>query len=332
MQLTGLEDIERAYTSVYISPHFDDAAAACGGRIADQVKNGGHVLVVTVFSGSAGKAASRASRRFAAEYPQRRLEDKAAMTALGADYLWLDYPDIVFRTGHPLFRYRPSYRPAPADKTLQSFLVSDLRRICKTTGCSQLMLPMGIGQHMDHQILFQAGTKLLNPGEKIPGLIFYEDCPYMLFPSMLAYRMKITGLNHHLACAGSRRMHLWYNSGKKDAVELLSGRPKSETGSLPLKLISLLCVSGFGLVTRHLMKMHPPMLQKGLLFCQDLYDITPQIHDKLDAVQHYGSQLTRPVLQRRRIKNALAAYSAFLGAPSNHFYERYWKVCSQDIV
>ncbi|MEJ2096915.1 MAG: PIG-L family deacetylase [Deltaproteobacteria bacterium] len=133
MQLIRLDDIEKTYESVYISPHFDDAAASCGGRIADQTRNGRHVLVVTVFSGLSGRKASRSARRFTAEYPRRRLEDHAAMGTLGTDFLWLNYPDIVFRSGHPLFRYRPIYRPAPADKTKLPLIVSDLIGICKKT-------------------------------------------------------------------------------------------------------------------------------------------------------------------------------------------------------
>lgn len=325
MQLIRLDDIEKTYESVYISPHFDDAAASCGGRIADQTRNGRHVLVVTVFSGLSGRKASRSARRFTAEYPRRRLEDHAAMGTLGADFLWLNYPDIVFRSGHPLFRYRPIYRPAPADKTMLPLIVSDLIGICKKTACRQLLLPMGIGQHMDHQILFQAGMELLNRRKPIADLIFYEDCPYMLFPSMLFYRMKITGLIHHLTSAGRRKINVCFTSGRKDATALLSGRPESGMKSLPLKLISFLFVSSFGPVTRHLIKTPPPLLQNHFLFCQHLYDITRRIDDKLNALLCYASQLNRPVLQRHRIRNALAGYSAFLGAPANHFFERYWK-------
>ena len=43
------------YNHVYLSPHLDDIALSCAGRIAAQVAAGELVLVVTVFSGSLEK-------------------------------------------------------------------------------------------------------------------------------------------------------------------------------------------------------------------------------------------------------------------------------------
>ena len=127
MQLTRPDNIKRHYDHIYVSPHFDDAAASCGGRIILQAAGGKRVLVVTVFT--SGAAAEKPSKNHHArpmlDYPRRRLEDKAAMAALGVDYLWLGYTDMPFRGDLPLFRYWPYYRNTPSNAALCRMIRSD---------------------------------------------------------------------------------------------------------------------------------------------------------------------------------------------------------------
>lgn len=85
-----------ARSTVFVSPHLDDAVFACGDRIA-AVRN---AIVVTVFAGSALDRDTLtpwdAECGFGAGddvVALRRQEDGAALRCLGAQPLWLDFRD-----------------------------------------------------------------------------------------------------------------------------------------------------------------------------------------------------------------------------------------------
>ena len=328
MQLKHLDEITRHYDHVYISPHFDDAVASCGGRIIAQSAAGYSVLVVTVFTGVAvtTNRPPTHTHRFIFDYRRRRKEDAAAMTVLGVDFLWLGYPEILFRDRRSMFRYWPCYRQTPANEALCASLVFDLKNICRKTRCKYLVLPLAVGQHMDHQLVFQAGMNLLDNG-KIPSqVIFYEDCPYMLFPHMLRYRMKITNGHPRRLPNTNEFLTASYPSARKDAIDLLAGRSESKLRSVLLQAVSALFILIFGFYTQHLMRAGKSIPGKRVFFSPEHCDVSRHIERKLNAIMAYPSQLDRPVLQRQRIRKILGAYSEFIGAPQNSFYERYWRV------
>src|SRR5579885_1850473 len=109
MQLTSLDQINQQYRHIYLQPHFDDAALSCGGAIALQTGTGQKVLIVTVFGGAPAEG-TRLSP-FAVQLQERtglgadgaeavrrrREEDSAAAAILGADTLWLDFPEAIYR-------------------------------------------------------------------------------------------------------------------------------------------------------------------------------------------------------------------------------------------
>ena len=328
MQLKLLDDITQHYDHVYISPHFDDAVVSCGGRIVDQITAGYSVLVVTVFTGVAAtkNRAPKRTRRFIFDYRRRRKEDAAAMAALGVDFLWLGYPEILFRNRCSMFRYWPCYRHTPANGALCASLVSGLKNVCRKTRCKYLVLPLAVGQHMDHQLVFQAGMDLLGSAPPPCQVLFYEDCPYMLFPYMLCYRMKITGGYHRGLPDTNEFLKASYPSARKDAIDLLAGRPESKLRSMLLRAVSALFILIFGFYTQHLMKARKSLPGKRVFFSQEHCDVSRHFERKLNAIMAYPSQLDRPVLQRQQIRKILGAYSEFIGAPKNSFYERYWRV------
>jgi LmbE family N-acetylglucosaminyl deacetylase len=328
MQLPNINAIARRYDHVIISPHFDDAAASCGGRIIDRAKMGEKVLIVTVFTSHITKEKSFRKKAYLKlfDYDRRCAEDKAAMASLGVDFIWLGYREILFRENIPLFRYWPNFRKTRSNVTLSDGLASDLLDICRKTGCKNLILPLAVGQHMDHQIVFQAGVDLLKSGERSFSVIFYEDCPYVLFPHMLCYRMKITGGYHHLLHHKEERLKHSYPSALRDAVDLLSGSPAFKFTSFFLRSVSLLFILVFGFYTQHVLRVGKSRICDGLFISQEFYDISHIIERKLDAVMAYRSQLIRPVLKRKRIRGALASYSEFIGMPKHKFCERYWKI------
>jgi len=167
MMLTSIDDINRDYRHIYLQPHFDDAALACGGTIALQVAVGQRVLVVTVFGGAppAGASLSPFARQLLQRdglganaeeaVRRRREEDAAAVGVLGADHLWLDLPEAIYR-GTPAY-YATNEAlfgdVNPADLALDQRIADVVGQIHQQAPLAALYAPMGIGNHVDHQLV-----------------------------------------------------------------------------------------------------------------------------------------------------------------------------------
>src|SRR6266704_2314239 len=114
VQLKSLNDITPQSRHIFLSPHFDDVVYSCGGTLGIQVSVGLRPLVITIFGGAPAANAEISSfanttqskwglgRLPANIIEARRQEDAAALDLLGVDYLWLDYPEAIYR-GEPAF-------------------------------------------------------------------------------------------------------------------------------------------------------------------------------------------------------------------------------------
>ncbi|TKJ31835.1 MAG: GlcNAc-PI de-N-acetylase [Chloroflexi bacterium B3_Chlor] len=178
---------------IYLSPHLDDAALSCGGLIHRQAQAGTNVLVVTVFAGS---PAQNVLSPFAVElharwgHPTnavavRTQEDHRAMRLLGAEYLHLEYPDAIYRFDGCSFLYlsREDLLGSlhPLDAELASQIATSIVEICSTRAPS-IYAPLGVGDHVDHQLVREATLTLRNA---FPSIVFYEDYPYVEVPGSL---------------------------------------------------------------------------------------------------------------------------------------------------
>lgn len=325
MHLQNILSIHRPYDHVYLSPHLDDVVASCGGRIFKQIHRGDTVLVVTVFSAAATRGSTTFSTTLKSilNYKRRREEDSTAMQRLGVDYLWLEHPEILFRNQKPWMRYWPNYRATPSNKVLCHKLTEELHEICKRTDCANLVLPLGVGQHMDHQILFQSGITLFQGKDRVCRIVFYEETPYALFPFLLTYRLKKTGLGYPLPRGGDPRTGSIGQLSAKEIFRLGSGIPSlgiKRSGIKPWVFLSLI---GFQYYTRHLMRPSSGFFSHHVFF-PEICDITPFIDKKFFAISAYTSQLVGPWVDAQRIKTSLSAYASTLGIPKGGFGERYW--------
>jgi LmbE family N-acetylglucosaminyl deacetylase len=177
---------------VYLAPHADDAVLACGGTIHRQASAGEPVLVLTFFVGAvqAGAALSPFARQqhsYWGDPPQpmalRRAEDRAALTLLGAETLHWDYFDAVYRTdagGQPVYPDLDSLWGAvhPGDPMALDESVALTRRLAGLFSGDDpvtIYAPLGVGHHVDHQIVHTAAWGLLRQDHR---LAFYEDYPY----------------------------------------------------------------------------------------------------------------------------------------------------------
>ena len=110
----------------------------------------------------------------------RRLEDEQFAYFAEASIVFLDLPDAVFRGyegDEELLGQPRDDDPAPVELLSREIARLEPQRV---------YVPLGIGNHVDHQLARQAGIGLLRqsrqwvmPGPEYAGIVtFYEDFPY----------------------------------------------------------------------------------------------------------------------------------------------------------
>lgn len=205
MHLKSIEEIDRSYRNIYVQPHFDDAVLSCGGTIAVQRGTGMKNLVITAFGGMPkdnvlSPFATQTLARWGlstdpcAAVERRREEDTAALEMVGADALWLDFVDAVFRGTPP---YYPSdetlYGAVHAgDLEIDQQLADALTQVHERAPLAAIYAPLGIGHHVDHQLCSSAADRLVQQRANVK---FYEDFPYVLRPGALVARQKELGID-----------------------------------------------------------------------------------------------------------------------------------------
>ena len=111
---------------------------------------------------------------------ERRLEDEAFAAFAEASIVFLDLPDAVFRG----YEGDDQLLNAPRPDDAAPFEI--LRREIARLEPQKLYLPLGVGNHVDHQLCRDVGVRLLAegrrwvmPGPEYAGIVtFYEDFPY----------------------------------------------------------------------------------------------------------------------------------------------------------
>jgi LmbE family N-acetylglucosaminyl deacetylase len=205
MILATIDDINRDYRQIYLQPHCDDAALSCGGTIALQVATGQRVLVVTIFGGAppAGYQPSAFALQLlqrdglgsnvAAAVQRRREEDAAAVQSLGADVLWLDLPEAIYRGTPAYYATNEALFGSvnPADLQLDNQITDVLSRMHQRAPLGVLYAPLGVGNHVDHQLVCSAADRL---AQQRVSVKFYEDFPYVTVPGALTARQQQLGI------------------------------------------------------------------------------------------------------------------------------------------
>lgn len=165
---------------VVLSPHCDDAAFSLAGLLNYCRDRDKPTSVINVFSYSS--YAPRLLFKTSVRVTRIRKQEDAAFATLLKDscrMVWLDQPDAALRKD---YRHRDVCTPCPLS-------ISDLRLVVEVadylrTQLSRdhaVMIPLGLGFHVDHQIVREAGLSLVAEG--FSSLYLYEDLPYAaLYP------------------------------------------------------------------------------------------------------------------------------------------------------
>ena len=178
--------MENSGAHCFVSPHFDDGILSCGGTVHQLVEAGHSVTVMTMmgglFEGQLPETPILADlhRRWqAGEDPlrTRQREDVQALRAIGADFVHIPLVDCVYR----LVDGRALY---PTEESLfgavhrQDYAGDFLRQVALPAETLTVYLPLGVGQHVDHQIVRDWGLRLLAE-ERQWAVRFYAEYPYM---------------------------------------------------------------------------------------------------------------------------------------------------------
>jgi LmbE family N-acetylglucosaminyl deacetylase len=180
-------------THLYLSPHLDDAVLSCGGQIHHQARAGARVVVVTLCTGNPppgplSEFAQALHARWSGEErapaapaevtAARRAEDLEALARVGAEALHLDVPDAIYRlnpnTNWPLYTSESALFGAlhASELGLVRRAAAKLTTLLHGFGRHRFYVPLGLGQHVDHQLARRAA-------EVVGGVYaYYEDYPY----------------------------------------------------------------------------------------------------------------------------------------------------------
>ena len=170
---------------IYLSPHLDDVALSCGGRVWQQAQGGTFVRVITVFAGAPDpdQRLSPFAQELHARWGTpvdavrtRRTEDSEALGILGAQAVHWRFQDCVYRRsaqGHfPYPDEEALWGPIdPADGSLVRQLRDRIGGLCLGSS-GHLYVPLAVGGHVDHRIVRRAAEQ---SGAR---LTYYEDFPY----------------------------------------------------------------------------------------------------------------------------------------------------------
>ena len=165
---------------VFVAPHFDDVALSCGGQVALAARVESP-RVITIFGGvpatSSGEFArfqhARWGLRDEAVIATRRREDACAAAALGARVRtrWFGWLDAIYRD--------PAYDSDDAlfgdVRSTDAQLVTEIADALERLHGTHYFVPLAVGNHVDHQLTFEAGARLAQRGANVWA---YVDIPY----------------------------------------------------------------------------------------------------------------------------------------------------------
>lgn len=179
-----------------LSPHLDDGALSCGGALAVWAAAGERPVVVTVCAGRPAGNLTPFARFQHARWggaadlvERRRAEDARGLARLGATPVWLEYLDCIYR-GERYATEEALFGPvAPDEAGLPAQIAAEIAALWAVTARATLYAPLGLGNHVDHQLVRAAGELVRARGLPVA---WYEELPYAARPGGAAQRRALT--------------------------------------------------------------------------------------------------------------------------------------------
>ncbi len=181
MPVLDLDRLGR-YDCLYLSPHGDDVAFSCAGRIRGEKLRGQSVLVVGLFESRADEAAPPGGPR----------DLVGTLTRLGADYVVAGLPPARRRHPGAVAFDSLAFGHPPDHETWLMRAVKLLADIGPRIRPRHLYAPLGVGGHVDHRLTYEAALRAF-AGEPGRNIFFYEERPEAFVPGAVRIRLGLLG-------------------------------------------------------------------------------------------------------------------------------------------
>ena len=180
-----IKNNEKSWDVVILSPHMDDAVLSLGQHILKWKKEDKKIKIITMVN-SFGE--NKTIPNYSKDYVNksgfknvfdfekaRREEDKMVMEKLKVDYEYWSVIDASFRSNNGYFEYPKrkdllSGRLVKSNQKTISNLVLKLNKI----KARKVLIPYGVGKHVDHVILKKVGER-----SRLKNKYYYFESPYL---------------------------------------------------------------------------------------------------------------------------------------------------------
>jgi LmbE family N-acetylglucosaminyl deacetylase len=212
---------------LYLSPHFDDVAFSCGGLVWQQIREGVQAAIWTIcagdppLSGLSPFAATLHDRWQTGieDGHHRRHEDIAANQILGAEYRHFPVPDCIYRKGQAgsyLYQTEESLfgQLHPEEENLVRELAHHFSRLAETPGGKSnltVVAPLGIGNHVDHQLVREAAERWEEDSSHI-RLFYFADFPYVLKEQDHREKLEAKGMESICFPVSAEALDAWFRA------------------------------------------------------------------------------------------------------------------------
>lgn len=211
--------------TIIFSPHSDDAIFSLGNTLLSKIFP--EVTIVTVFNISNYKIDGIGLTKEVTCI--RKSEDTLAFKLAGINsYSYLDFEDAILR---PEYKILDSYLDPKSLAKNDSVYNSVRNQILGSYNNEDMLLfPLGIGNHIDHKILFEIGFEISKSHNNV---YFYKDIAYESAndPEYVSSFLKLLDLKFN-----SYRIQVpRSNSRKENLVKCYNSQLDSETNNLIIK-------------------------------------------------------------------------------------------------
>jgi LmbE family N-acetylglucosaminyl deacetylase len=198
--MTSAHDVSTEFTRptrhLFLSPHYDDIPLSAGATVRLLADGGRAPETLVVFGSEPDR--SRPLSAFAQAMHERwglsaneviasrQAEEADAAAVLGARTRVLPFRDAIYRGDYYLSNEDLFGTPAAEEASLPAAIAASLGLADSADATTRIYAPLGIGKHVDHQIVHLAGHDLAARGWDV---WFYEDIPYALKPMALDARL-----------------------------------------------------------------------------------------------------------------------------------------------
>ncbi len=175
MGVPGLAPQHDHYDCLFISPHADDVALSCPGRLLWERDRGLRCLVLALF-----------------ESPDPSSEVGAALAERGLDYLAAGLPPARRRLAEDAPFGRVAFGRQAEDDDWLAQATRLLSDIGPRIRARHIYAPLGVGGHIDHRLAYEAALRTF-ASEAGLNVFLYEERPEAFIPGAVRVRLGLLG-------------------------------------------------------------------------------------------------------------------------------------------